>query len=100
MMERHAQAAGPCVIVIFGGAGDLTKRLLVPALYNLRRERLLPEEFAVFGVSRTGMDEETYRGDLGRALCEFGVCDAPDEDWNWLSSRIFYLQGEFDNPLT
>ena len=47
-----AQPAPPCTLVIFGAAGDLTKRLLVPALYNLRRAGLLPEAFSVIGVAR------------------------------------------------
>ena len=98
-MKRHAQPADRCVIVIFGAAGDLTKRLLVPALFNLRREKLLPEEFAVIGVSRERPDEETFRRNLEKSLCDFGMCNAADSDWRWLSSHISYMQGEFNDPL-
>ena len=52
-MTGAAQPAGPCVLVIFGAAGDLTRRLLLPALYNLRRAGLLPDAFAIVGVART-----------------------------------------------
>ena len=52
-MEPGAKAAPPCALVIFGAAGDMTKRLLLPALYNLRRSKLLPEDFAIIGVART-----------------------------------------------
>ena len=49
-MTAQSPSAPPCVLVIFGAAGDLTQRLLIPALYNLRRAKLLPETFAVIGV--------------------------------------------------
>ena len=98
-LKRDAPLADRCVLVIFGAAGDLTRRLLVPALFNLRREKLLPEEFAVIGVSRENLDEETFRGNLEKSLCDFGMCNAADSDWQWLLSRICYMQGEFNEPL-
>ena len=98
-LKRDAPLADRCVLVIFGAAGDLTRRLLVPALFNLRREKLLPEEFAIIGVSRENLDEETFRGNLEKSLCDFGMCNAADSDWQWLLSRICYMQGEFNDPL-
>ena len=77
-MEPQARPGDPCVLVIFGAAGDLTKRLLVPALYNLRRARLLPEEFAVIGVSRNEIDSETFRRDFGISLRESGNGEVVD----------------------
>src|SRR5689334_10667105 len=56
---------GPCVLVIFGASGDLTKRLLVPALYHLKRANLLPEDFAILGVSRGSETNEQFRERLG-----------------------------------
>ena len=50
------RAAGPCTMVIFGAAGDLTKRKLLPALHNLRRGGLLKDEFGVVAVARTDVD--------------------------------------------
>jgi glucose-6-phosphate 1-dehydrogenase len=97
-MEPEAKPGAPCALVIFGGAGDLAKRLLIPALYNLRRARLLPQGFAVIGVSRTEKDDESYRRDLAIGLREFGQCKIVEDDWNWLAERIYYLQGEFDDP--
>jgi glucose-6-phosphate 1-dehydrogenase len=92
--------AGPCVLVIFGAAGDLTKRLLVPALYNLRRANLLPEEFAVIGVARNNKDDETFRRDLGNSFRELSNGEVVDGDWKWLAERMSYLPGEFDDPAT
>jgi glucose-6-phosphate 1-dehydrogenase len=70
-MQPDAKPADPCVLVIFGAAGDLAKRLLIPALYNLRRARLLPDQFAVIGISRAEKDDETFRRDLGLSLRRF-----------------------------
>ncbi len=97
-ISPQAKPAGPCTIVIFGAAGDLAGRLLVPALYNLRRERLLAEEFAVVGIARSNQDDETFRRGLGRSLREFGNGKIVDGDWSWLAERMSYVQGEFDDP--
>ena len=96
-MTPQAPAAGPCVFVIFGAAGDLTQRLLMPALYNLRRAKLLPEAFAVIGVARSGKDDETFRREMAANLREPDRRGAAARDWKWLAERIFYLQGEFDD---
>jgi glucose-6-phosphate 1-dehydrogenase len=97
-MRPPAKPAGPCVLVIFGAAGDLTKRLLVPALCNLRREKLLPEEFAVIGFARSNQDDGTFRRDLASSLRELSDGKIADSDWSWLAERMSYVQGEFDDP--
>ena len=99
-MRPPAKPTGPCVLVIFGAAGDLTGRLLVPALCNLRREKLLPEEFAVVGLARSTLDDETFRRDLGAKLKEVSNGKIADGDWSWLAERMYYVQGEFDDPAT
>ena len=58
---RLERTAEPCVVVIFGATGDLTRRKLLPALYRLARQRLLPAEFAVVGTARHAMDDEEFR---------------------------------------
>jgi glucose-6-phosphate 1-dehydrogenase len=70
-MKPKPRPGDPCILVIFGAVGDLTKRLLVPALGNLRRAGLLPTEFAVIGISRKELDNEVFRRDLG-------LCRGPD----------------------
>jgi glucose-6-phosphate 1-dehydrogenase len=97
-MEPQASPAPPCTLVIFGAAGDLTRRLLVPALYNLRRAKLLPKDFALIGVARTSKDNACFRRDLGAALREFGTEEVLADDWQWFVERMQYLQGEFDDP--
>ena len=91
--KSQESPAGPCILVIFGATGDLTKRLLIPALYNLRRAGLLPETFAVIGVARNPKDNETFR----REVCPNAAGNA---DWKWLAERMFYFQSEFDDAAT
>ena len=94
-----AQPAAPGVLVILGASGDLTKRLLMPALLNLACDRLLPEGFAVVGMGRDVMTSEEFRarqrGDI-RKFCTRGTVD--EERWGWLESRLHYMGGEFDDP--
>lgn len=99
-MKPKAPPAGSCILIIFGASGDLTKRLLVPALCNLKRAGLLSENFAVIGVSRGAADDASFRRDLGAGLKKLNDGDVADGDWKWLAERMFYLQGDFDNPST
>src|SRR5215475_1974578 len=62
--SRPLRPADPCALVIFGAAGDLTKRLVVPALYNLARSGVLPDKFALVGVDRNDRSVEQWRGQL------------------------------------
>ncbi len=93
-----AEPAGPCILVIFGAAGDLTRRLLVPALYNLKRDGLLPGAFAMVGVARTDKTDESFRRDLGESLRRFKKSPVKERDWKWLSERLTYLRGELHEP--
>jgi len=82
--------AGPCVFVLFGAAGDLTKRKLVPALFNLVRAKLLPDIFAVMGVSVDELDNESFCKQVSEFL---PTQDATSLDW--LRTRLFYERGDF-----
>jgi glucose-6-phosphate 1-dehydrogenase len=97
-MQPKPRPGDRCILVIFGAAGDLTKRLLIPALRNLRRAGLLPKEFAVIGVSRNEVSDETLRHDLGLGNGETPAGDAADADGNWLAERLYHAQGEFNDP--
>jgi glucose-6-phosphate 1-dehydrogenase len=90
----------PCVLVIFGAAGDLTKRKLIPALYNLKKSNLLPDDFAVLGVARAELNDVEFRKRLGDELHEFATDDIDPEQWKWLEERLYYLSGDFDNDQT
>ena len=90
----------PCIMVIFGAAGDLTKRKLIPALYNLRETKLLPDSFAVIGVARAEMNDEEFRRRLSDDIREFATDDVKPEIWKWLEERLYYLSGDFDDDST
>src|SRR2546426_1370049 len=90
----------PCVLVIFGAAGDLTKRKLIPALYNLKKSNLLPDDFAVIGVARAELNDVEFRKRLGDELHEFATDDIDPEQWKWLEERLYYLSGDFGNDQT
>jgi glucose-6-phosphate 1-dehydrogenase len=96
---QSAQPAGPCAIVIFGAAGDLTRRKLVPALYNLAEAKLLPEEFAVVGVARK-LDEEQFRKRLREEAREHLTGKFRQETWNWIDERIQLVVGDLHDPET
>jgi glucose-6-phosphate 1-dehydrogenase len=96
--ERHASP--PCIMVIFGAAGDLTKRKLIPALYNLKKSNLLPDNFAVIGVARAVMNDDEFRKRLNDEIREFATDDIEPVVWQWLEERLYYLAGDFDDEQT
>src|SRR5438105_2647456 len=98
--EQKLSRADPCVLVIFGASGDLTKRLLVPAIYHLKRAELLPDSFSVVGIARTQESSDALRQNLRNALGEFSKESIDDSAWNWLAQRIEYLPGDLDDPKT
>jgi glucose-6-phosphate 1-dehydrogenase len=89
--------AGPCVMVIFGITGDLTKRLLFPALYYLAEQKLLPEEFAVAGYAMGDFDEQGLRDKLAGDV-RTAVHDADGGIVEWLCSRVRFVRTGFDDP--
>src|SRR5580698_8964259 len=94
---RIGKQGDPCVMLIFGAAGDLTGRMLIPALYNLARAGLLSKEFAVVGVARTQMSNDEFRKkvhDAVKAYC--GEC-VEDAVWEDFQKRFYYLAGTFDD---
>jgi glucose-6-phosphate 1-dehydrogenase len=100
--------APPCAMVIFGAGGDLTKRLVAPALYNLVTAKRLPEGFRLVGVDHGERTVEEWRKSLTDMMNEFvtshdGEFQADHIDqtaWRWLCDRMTYLQGDFTDPQT
>jgi len=99
-MSDRVQPAPTCVLVIFGAGGDLTKRLLVPALYNLRREKLLPDDFSIIGVTRADQDDETFRKRFDASMRTFANGSPDGADWAWLRERMSYLKGDLEDEGT
>ena len=84
-------------MVIFGATGDLTKRKLFPALYNLAKEKFLPENFAIIGVGRQEMKTEEFRAKIINELKEFVGASANKKLLEWFEERTFYTGGDFDD---
>ena len=84
-------------MVIFGASGDLTKRKLIPSLYHLAQQRLLPNEFALVGCAIENMSEEEYRRQVRGDLAEFGGAAEPCKTCDWLLERTYYFSGDFQD---
>ena len=89
---RLERTAEPCIIVILGASGDLTKRKLVPALYRLVQQRLIPAEFAIIGAARSEMSNEEFRDAMKAAIIEFSEDKHVDEKvWNSFAQSLYYV---------
>src|SRR6185503_17366828 len=96
---RIEPTAPPCCVVIFGATGDLTRRKLLPALYRLAQQRLVPSEFAILGTARQPYSDDEFREAMKAALTEFGDDETLDDAaWQSFAKRIFYIGGEFKDP--
>jgi glucose-6-phosphate 1-dehydrogenase len=88
----------PTTVVIFGASGDLTRRKLVPALYTLMAERLLPASFAVVGFARKAVTDETFRAEM-KEWCGRFARHKPTEDlWSQFEKGIYFHTGDYDDP--
>lgn len=88
----------PTIAVIFGGNGDLAKRKLIPAFYNLFLDGWIPENFAVIGLGRSQSDDADFRERLHQGLNEFSRSGKPTEEaWNKFQSSLFYLQSDIND---
>jgi glucose-6-phosphate 1-dehydrogenase len=96
---RLERTAGPCAVVIFGASGDLTRRKLIPALFRLWQERLVPAEFAIVGAARTEMSDDEFRAKMREAVAEFSAGGAPDDEvWNSFAQGLYYLTLDINAP--
>ena len=100
--------APPCTLVIFGAGGDLTKRLLMPSLYDLATARRLDDGFKVHGVDLAQQDTDAWRKSLTDTMqsfttdktAEFYVPKLNDESWKWVTDRLSYQVGDFSQDET
>jgi len=101
-----AHPAPAATLVIFGAHGDLTKRLLMPALYNLAGGKLLDTDFKIIGVDRVASDVAAWRDELGKTMqefthdktAEFYVEHIDETVWGWVTQRLDYVQADFTKP--
>lgn len=97
---RFERSVPPCAMVIFGANGDLTRRKLLPALFQLAHDRRLPAGFAIVGNSRTPMSDDAFRDKMKEAVQTHSEGDSPfDEDlWRDFASGVFYVAGNISDP--
>ncbi|MBN2210337.1 MAG: glucose-6-phosphate dehydrogenase [Sedimentisphaerales bacterium] len=89
---------GPFVLVIFGASGDLTRRKLIPALFHLYREGLLPENFAIVGYARSELGDEGFRELIYQSIAEHArETGDEDESRRRFNSTVRYQQGRYDD---
>ncbi len=91
------QVADPCVMVIFGASGDLTKRKLIPALYNLAKENLLSRQFAIVGFASGDLTSESLREQLSKDIRSFATGPVDEEVWDWFRRRIHFVRGSVED---
>ncbi len=100
MNQSHSDSAStgpPCVMVIFGASGDLTKRKLLPALYNLAQEGLLSQQFAIVGFAFDPLTTDSFRALLSEEIKQFESRPLDEKLWKWFLERIYYVQGDFQD---
>jgi glucose-6-phosphate 1-dehydrogenase len=106
--SHRYSSAPPCSLVLFGAAGDLTRRLIGPALYNLAQSRMLPDGLRILGVDAADLSTEAWRESLRRMIESFIAAGAASSEtkatdqgvWSFLADRMTYLRGDFGNPET
>ena len=94
----HVATVSPFVLVIFGAGGDLTRRKLIPAIYNLMLDGLLPREMAIVGFSRGDDTDETFRTMAHDAIEEFSRRPLEKDVWNTLLPMLHFVAADFDDP--
>jgi glucose-6-phosphate 1-dehydrogenase len=93
-----ADPGDACAMVIFGASGDLTKRKLIPALYNLAKDNLLSRDFALIGFARPEMTTEQFRDKCSEEIQQFATGQVDPDVWHWFVRRLYYVSGEFADP--
>lgn len=96
----NGKKADPTIIIIFGGTGDLTKRKLIPAFYNLFLDNSMPDRFAILGLGRTPLNDEDYRNELSEGLNAFSRRKPDDGQWEKFKSSVFYFPANINDEAS
>lgn len=95
--SRLVRTPQPAAIVIFGATGDLTHRKLMPGLYSLAAQQLLPPEAAIVGVARSELDDDGFRERMRDGVRRHGRAPVDEDVWAGFARRLHYLPGGFDD---
>lgn len=96
-LSKH-RGAPPTAVVIFGASGDLTARKLIPAVYNLAADNLLPPDFHLIGYGRKEISDDAFRALAAEAIKEFSRRELKSDVWDRISARTTYVAGRYDDP--
>jgi glucose-6-phosphate 1-dehydrogenase len=94
----HPLQPQPCTIVIFGGSGDLSRRKLLPALYNLFLDGVLPDNYAVVGTGRTPLSDDDFRKVAREGVTKYSRQPLKDSVWPDFERRLFFVAGALNQP--
>ena len=94
----EARDIEPVIFVIFGASGDLARRKLIPAIYDLFKQKLLPENFALLGVSRSGLSDDDFRKKVVLENDVFDISGEPSETIDAFVKLLFYQPIDTNNP--
>jgi len=97
-MSNGSNASPSCILVIIGASGDLTRRKLLPAIYNLAEMGHLPKSFAILGVARQLASEDQFRKEMREHVEKEEGEPLEDDKWQWLAERLHTLSGELQDP--
>jgi len=93
-----SRIADPCNVVFFGATGDLMKRMLMPAMWNLRLGDILPANYGIVGFSRSDDDDDKFRDEMHKSIDEFSrTGPAKDPLWSDFAKHLSYVSGQFDD---
>lgn len=98
MVDLSSGIPDPCVVVIFGASGDLAKRKLLPALYNLHLDDLIPPETSIIGTARTEYDDAGFRDCMHNAIVEHSRNELDEAEWAEFSQDIHYVTADVTDP--
>ena len=93
-LETEARLGDPCTMVIFGASGDLTKRKLLPTLYNLAEKGVVSKDFALIGFAIEPLSHEQFRDLVKKDLAEFAKAPEGCKSCEWLLERLYYVSGD------
>lgn len=95
---RTSRSMDPCILVIFGATGDLTGRKLIPSIYNLGKDGLLPSNFSLVGFARREKSHDAFRNEMKKEVSKYSRTQPLDESyWGTFEQQIFYHISEFDD---
>ncbi len=97
--DIHAQfqVSSPAMMVIFGASGDLANRKLLPAIYKLSQQRLLPPNFVILGYARSPLSDDEFRHRARTSMVGNSEVEFQSAAWDAFAPRLFYISGEYDD---